>query len=45
MTLSIDMIASRTEMIRLQHRIHAYPVLPKHPCDAIVFALQRIAQR
>jgi hypothetical protein len=45
MTVSIDMLASHDEMILLCHRIHAHPVLTKHPCDAIVFALQRIVPR
>jgi hypothetical protein len=34
MTVCIDMLASRDD-----------PVLTKHPCDAIVFALRRIVQR
>jgi hypothetical protein len=40
MTVSIDMLTSRAEMIRLRYRIHTCPVLTKHSCDAMVFALQ-----
>jgi len=45
MTASIDMLASHDEMIRSQHRIHAYPMLPKRPSHAMVSALQRIVSR
>src|ERR1700675_1548866 len=45
MTVSTDMLAGGDEMIQLRHRIHAHPVLTKHSCDAIVFALQRIVSR
>ncbi|MDN7178472.1 hypothetical protein M0D69_10635 [Caballeronia sp. SEWSISQ10-4 2] len=36
MTISIDMLASRDEMIRLCHRIHVNSVPAKYPGDAIV---------
>ena len=45
MTVSTDMLASHDEMIPLRHGIHARPVLTKHPCDAIVLALQRTVSR
>ena len=45
MTVSIKMLASRDEMIRLRRYIHAYPMLPKHACDAVASAPQRIVSR
>ncbi|WP_213765200.1 hypothetical protein [Caballeronia sp. dw_19] len=40
MTASIDMLASRAELIQSRHRPHGYPVLAKHPCGTFVFALR-----
>jgi hypothetical protein len=45
MTASTDVLASRDEMSRVRDRIDSSLALAKHPCDAMVFALQMIVQR